>query len=146
MECNTELLPIAGVVIGAAIPLLKDWLSGRRVEKIEKIKLHDIKKLEAYQRAYKFSSTLRLSLLDSTQSEDLAFLNGCAAELFSTIGYLPYYSPQVRSSLVELEQVIEAVMNNIMDEEYNIGLVEKRVGPLSIRLKSEIIKELNAWW
>ncbi|TWC34573.1 hypothetical protein FBY03_11225 [Pseudomonas sp. SJZ079] len=37
-------------------------------------------------------------------------------------------------------------MNNIMDEEYNIGLVEKRVGPLSIRLKSEIIKELNAWW
>jgi hypothetical protein len=73
IEFSTSLPPIIGVVVGAAIPLIKDWISGRRAEKLERIKLHDVQKISAYQKAYKFSLSLRMSLKDRTQSKDLAF-------------------------------------------------------------------------
>jgi len=145
MELPPSLLPIIGVVVGAAIPLAKDWLSGRRAEKLERIKLHDAQKISAYQKAYKFSSTLRMSLKDGTQSKDLAFLNGCAAELYLVIENLPYYSPTIRNSLIELEGIIEFVMNNIIEKEHNSNMVSEKVSPISDRLKREILNDFKIW-
>jgi len=88
---------IIGVLVGAAIPLSKDWLTSRRAEKLEKIKMHDTARVKAYQAAYKFSSTLRLSLKDKTQRKDLVLLNGSAGNLLSVIENLPYYSKSVKS-------------------------------------------------
>ena len=136
---------IIGVIIGAAIPLLKDWLSARRAEKLERIKLHDTHKIKAYQMAYKFSSTLRMSLKDKTQAKDLAFLNNCASELYSVIENLPYYSKNVRSSLIELEGVMENIMNNIMERDANSDLINEKVNPISDRLSKEILCDYKIW-
>lgn len=136
---------IIGVIIGAAIPLFKDWLYARRAEKLERIKLHDAQRIKAYQMAYKFSSTLRGALKDKTQAKDLAFLNGCAAELYSVIENLPYYSKSVRSSLIELENVMEDVMNNILDQDANSDLITEKVNPISERLRNEIRCEFKVW-
>lgn len=136
---------IIGVVVGAAIPLLKDWLSSRRAEKLERIKLHDTQKIRAYQMAYKFSSTLRMSLRDITQAKDLAFINSCAAELYSVIENLPFYSKSVRSSLIELESVMEHVLNNIQDKDANSDLIVEKVYPISERLRNEILCDFKVW-
>lgn len=141
----TDLLPLIGVIVGAAIPLVKDWLSGRRAEKLERIKLHDAQKLTAYKRAYKFCSVLRLYLRDQAQSKDLAFLNGCAAELYRVLEELPYYSSTIKNSLIELESAIEFVMNNIMDVKVNSTMVIEKVEPISDRLKNEILSDLRVW-
>ncbi|MDA3807233.1 MAG: hypothetical protein PF440_04885 [Thiomicrorhabdus sp.] len=136
---------IIGVITGAAIPLLKDWLSARRTEKLERIKLHDTQKIKAYQIAYKFSSTLRMSLKDKSQAKDLAFLNNCASELYTVIENLPYYSKRVRSSLIELESVMENVMNNIMEKDANSDLINEKVNPISDRLRNEILCDFKVW-
>jgi len=136
---------IIGVLVGAAIPLLKDWLSSRRAEKLERIKLHDTQRIKAYQAAYKFSSTLRMSLKDKTQAKDLAFLNDSAAELYSVIENLPYYSKSVRSSLIELEGVMEHVMNNILDKDANSDLITEKLNPISERLRNEILCDFKVW-
>lgn len=136
---------IIGVLVGAAIPLLKDWLSSRRAEKLERIKLHDTQRIKAYQTAYKFSSTLRMSLKDKTQAKDLAFLNGCAADLYSVIENLPYYSKSVRSSLIELEGAMEHVMNNIRDKDANSDFIIEKVNPVSERLRNEILCDFKVW-
>lgn len=145
IEFSTNLLPIIGVVVGAAIPLIKDWISGRRAEKLERIKLHDVQKISAYQKAYKFSSSLRMSLIDRTQSKDLAFLNACAEELFLVIENLPYYSPTIRNSLIELEGIIEFIMNNITEEDKNSNMVNEKVSLISEKLKREIINDFKIW-
>jgi len=144
-EFLKDLLLIFGVIVGAAIPLVKDWLFGRRAEKLERIKLHDSKKIEAYQKAYQFSSTLRLSLIDSTQTKDLAFLNSCAAKLFSLLEELPYYSPKIREILIELEGVMESVMHNVINMENNSKMICEKVSPISIKLKDEILNDLKVW-
>lgn len=136
---------IIGVLIGAAIPLFKDWLSARRAVKLERIKLHDTQKIKAYQIAYKFSSTLRMSLKDKTQAKDLAFLNGCASQLYEVIENLPYYSKNLRVSLIELESVMEHVMNNIMEQDTNSDLVTDKVSPISERLRNEILSDYKIW-
>jgi len=136
---------IIGVLIGAAIPLFKDWLSARRAVKLERIKLHDTQKIKAYQIAYKFSSTLRMSLKDEAQAKDLAFLNGCASELYEVIENLPYYSKSLRTSLIELESVMEHVMNNIMEQDSNSDLVTDKVSPISERLRNEILNDYKIW-
>jgi len=136
---------IIGVLIGAAIPLFKDWLSARRAVKLERIKLHDIQKINAYQIAYKFSSTLRMSLKDKTQAKDLAFFNGCASELYEVIENLPYYSKNLRVSLIELEGVMEHVMNNIMEKDANSDLVTDKVSPISEQLRNEILIDYKIW-
>lgn len=136
---------IIGVLIGAAIPLFKDWLSSRRAVKLERIKLHDTQKIKAYQIAYKFSSTLRMSLKDKTQAKDLAFLNGCASELYEVIENLPYYSKNLRVSLIELESVMEHVMNNIMEKDTNSDLVTNKVSPISERLRNVILNDYKIW-
>jgi len=145
MEFMKYMLPIVGVIIGAAIPILKDWLSGRRAEKLERIKIHDSKKIEAYQKAYQFSSALRVSLDDNTQPKDLAFLNGNAATLYSVLENLPYFSPKVRDSLIQLEAVMESVMKNISDVENNSKLAREKVTPISNRLKNEILNDFRVW-
>lgn len=136
---------LIGVLIGAAIPLFKDWLSARRAVKLERIKLHDTQKIKAYQKAYKFSSTLRMSLKDKTQAKDLAFLNGCASELYEVIENLPYYSKNLRVSLIELESVMENIMNNIMEQDTNSDLVTNKVSPISERLRNEILSDYKIW-
>lgn len=136
---------IIGVLIGAAIPLFKEWLSSRRAVKLERIKLHDAQKIKAYQIAYKFSSTLRMSLKDKTQAKDLTFLNGCASELYEVIENLPYYSKNLRVSLIELESVMEHVMNNIMEKDTNSDLVTNKVSPISERLRNVILNDYKIW-
>ena len=136
---------IIGVITGAAIPLLKDWVSARRAEKLERIKLHDTQRIKAYQVAYKFSSTLRMSLKDKTQAKDLAFLNNCASGLYTVIENLPYYSKSVRSSLIELEKVMENVMTNIMERDANSDLIDEKVRPISVRLNNEILSDFKVW-
>lgn len=136
---------IIGVLVGASIPLLKDWLSSRRAEKLERIKLHDNQRINAYKLAYKFSSTLRISLKDRTQAKDLAFLNGCAAELYAVIENLPYYSKRVRGSLIELENVMESIINNVMDNDANSDLITEKVNPISERLRDEILCDFKVW-
>ncbi len=136
---------IIGVLIGAAIPLLKDWISARRAEKLERIKLHDTQKIKAYQMAYEFSSTLRVSLKDKTQAKDLAFLNNCASKLYSVIGNLPYYSKRVRSSIIELESIMEDVMNNIMEIDSNSDLINEKLNSISERLSKGILYDLKVW-
>lgn len=136
---------IGGVLVGAAIPLLKDWLSSLRAEKLERIKLHDTQRLKAYQTANKFLSSLKLSLQDKTQAGDLAFLNGSAAELYSAIDNLPYYSKSVKSSLIELDGVMEHVRSNILDKEANVNLINEKVRPISERLRNEILCDLKVW-
>lgn len=136
---------IIGVLVGAAIPLFKDWVSSRRAVKLERIKLHDTQKIKAYQIAYKFSSTLRMSLKDKAQAKDLAFLNGCASELYSVIENLPYYSKSVRTSFIELEGIMEEIMHNIMDQDSNSDLVVKKVNPISERLRNEILCDYKVW-
>lgn len=138
-------MPIIGVVIGAAIPLIKDWLSSRRAEKLERIKLHDSERISAYKKAYQFSSLLRMSLEDKTQAKDLAFLNTCAAQLISLLENLPYYSPKVRNSLIELENIVEAISSDIMNEASNSKIVIESVSKISIRLKKEILNDFNIW-
>ncbi|MDQ7059541.1 MAG: hypothetical protein Q9N62_14575 [Ghiorsea sp.] len=49
---------IIGVIAGAAIPLLKDWISARRSEKLERIKLHDTQRIKAYQVAYNLNPAI----------------------------------------------------------------------------------------
>ena len=136
---------IIGVITGAAIPLLKDWISARRAEKLERIKLHDTQKIKAYQIAYKFSSTLRMSLKDKSQAKDLAFLNNCASELYTVIENLPYYSKRVRYSLIELESVMENVMNNIMERDANSDLINEKVNSILERLSNEILCDFKVW-
>lgn len=136
---------IIGVIAGAAIPLLKDWISALRAEKLERIKLHDTQRIKAYQVAYKFSSTLRMSLKDNTQAKDLAFLNNSASGLYAGIENLPYYSKSVRSSLIELESVMENVMNNIMERDANSDLIDEKVKPVSVRLNNEILNDFKVW-
>lgn len=136
---------IIGVIIGAAIPIIKDWLSGRRAEKLERIKLHDAQKIKAYQMAYKFSSTLRVSMNDKTQAKDLAFLNNCASDLYSVIENLPYYSQHVRVSLIELENIMENIMNNIMDKDGNSNMINEKVSPISKQLNRKILEDFKLW-
>lgn len=136
---------LLGVIIGAGIPIIKDFLSGRRAEKLERIKLHDAQKLKAYQIAYKFTSTLRMSLKDATQSKDLAFLNGCAKDLYLVIENLPYFSKRLIAGFVELENVMESIMSDIMNIEGNVKLIDEKVKPLSERLRNEIVSELEMW-
>jgi hypothetical protein len=136
---------LSGVIIGAAIPLIKDWLAARRAEKIERIKLHDAQRIKAYQMAYEFSSALRLSLKDKSQDKDLSFINGCAAKLYAVNENLPYYSKSVRSSLIELEGIMETVVDSIMDKESNSDLINKKVPPISERLRGEILYDFRIW-
>lgn len=136
---------LIGVIVGAAISILKDWISARRAEKLERIKLHDTQRIKAYQIAYKFSSNLRMSLKDKTQARDLAFLNNCASGLYAVIENLPYYSKRVRSSLIELESVVEYVMNNIMERDTNSDLIDEKVKPISVRLNNEILCDFKVW-
>lgn len=136
---------IIGVLVGAAIPLFKDWLSSRRAIKLERVKLHDTQKIRVYQMAYKFSSTLRMSLKDKAQAKDLAFLNGCVSELYSVIENLPYYSKSVRNSIIELESIMEDIMNNIMEQDNNSDLVTEKVKPISERLRNEILCDYKVW-
>jgi hypothetical protein len=136
---------LIGVIAGAAIPLLKDWISARRAEKLERIKLHDTQRIKAYQIAYKFSSTLRVSLKDKSQAKDLAFLSNCASGLYAVIENLPYYSKSVRSSLIELESVMEYVSNNIMERDTNSDLIDEKVEPVSVRLNNEILCDFKVW-
>jgi hypothetical protein len=136
---------LIGVIAGAAIPLLKDWISARRAEKLERIKLHDTQRIKAYQVAYKFSSTLRMSLKDKSQAKDLAFLNNCASGLYAVIESLPYYSKKVRSSLIELESVMEYVMSNIMEIDTNSDLIDEKVKPVSVKLNNDILCDFKVW-
>ena len=136
---------LLGVITGAAIPLLKDLLAGRRAEKLERIKLHDLQRLKAYQAAYKFSSTLRNSLKDTSQATDLAFFNKCVKDLYLIIEDLPYYSENLRTKFIELEDVMESIMDNMMDKEVNSSLVKDKVMPLSVLLRDEIVLELKMW-
>lgn len=136
---------IIGVLVGAAIPLLKDWICYLRAEKLERIKLHDTQRIKAYQKAYKFSSTLRMSLKDNTQAKDLAFLNGSSSDLYSVIESLPYYSKRVRSILIDLEDVMDRIMNNILDKDANSDLVIEKVNPISDRLRHELLRDFRVW-
>ena len=136
---------IIGVITGAAIPILKDWISARRAEKLERIKLHDTQKIKAYQIAYKFSSTIRMSLKDKSQAKDLAFLNNCASELYTVIENLPYYSKRLRVSIIELESIMENIMSNIMEKDVNSDLINEKVNPISERLRNEILSDFKIW-
>lgn len=140
-----DAMPMMGVVIGASIPLIKDWLSGRRAEKLERIKLHDSERISAYKKAYQFSSLLRMSLEDKTQAKDLAFLNTCSGELYSLLENLPYYSPKVRNSLIELENVLESIMKNIMNVASNSKLVVEKVSQISSTLKQDLLEDFKMW-
>lgn len=140
-----DAMPMIGVVIGAAIPLIKDWLSGRRAEKLERIKLHDSERISAYKKAYQFSSLLRMSLEDNTQAKDLAFFNACSGQLFSLLENLPYYSPKVRNSLIELENVVESISKDILNVAGNSKVVVEKVSPISIRLKKDILDDFKMW-
>ena len=144
-ECINDFLPILGVIVGAAIPLIKDWFSASRAERLERVKLHDSKRIVAYQKAYEFSTTLRMSLKDDTQNVDLAFLNGSAAKLYAVIENLPYYSETIRNILLELESTMEFVMGNILNTEENSQMIRERVFPISVKLKNEILNDLRVW-
>mgnify|MGYP001431529896 CR=1 FL=1 len=136
---------IISFLIGAAIPLIKDWLYSLGAEKIERIKLHDLQRIKAYQIAYRLSTTLRISLRDHTQSKDLSFINGCAAELYSAIEHLPYYSKCIRSTLIDPETIMEHVMSDVIKIEENTEIITKKVLPLSKKLHHEIISDFETW-
>ncbi len=86
-----------------------------------------------------------MSLKDKTQAKDLAFLNNCAAELYSIIENLPYYSKRLRASLIELENVMENVMTNIMERDANSNLITEKVHPIAERLSNEILCDFKVW-
>jgi hypothetical protein len=51
----------------------------------------------------------------------------------------------VRSSLIELEGVMEHVMNNILDKDANSDLITEKVNPISERLRNEILCDFKVW-
>ena len=136
---------IVGVVIGAAIPLLKDFFAGRHAEKIERIKIHDSEKLKAYREALKFVSSLRFIMSDDKQSKDLVFLNGCSGVLHDVMSMLPYFSPKVREGFLEIETVMHHVMGNIMKKQENIILVMGKVPNVIDGLRKSILDDFKKW-
>ncbi|HEY3566458.1 MAG TPA: hypothetical protein VGP73_00895 [Thermoanaerobaculia bacterium] len=136
---------IVGVALGAAIPLLKDFIAGRRAEKIERLKIHDSERLKAYRKALEFASELRFIMRDDNQTKDLTFLNGCSGKLYRVLSNLPYYSPKVREGFLEMETLMCHIMGNIMDGEGNTTLVTGKVPSLIDALRKNILADFRKW-
>ena len=49
---------IVGMLIGAGLPLLRDWLSWRKDITLERLKIHDKDKLEAHKKLFAFARRL----------------------------------------------------------------------------------------
>jgi hypothetical protein len=136
---------IVGVAMGAAIPLLKDFIEGRRAEKIERIRIHDSERLKAYREALEFVSWFRFIMNDDKQTKDLTFLNGCSGKLHQVLSNLPYFSPKVREGFLVMEALMYHIMGNIMDKEGSSTLVAGKVPNVIDGLRKNILDDFKKW-
>jgi len=139
------IFTLGGVFLGLLFPLIKDLISNKAILKIERIKLHDSNKIEAYKKAYHLTDKLKIVTWESDQKIDITFLNTCGKELFEIISDMPYFSKVIRNDLLEIESLFDEVIIDFKKTDKNCELIEKRIPELFIKLRTHLLTEFSKW-
>ncbi|WP_321991487.1 hypothetical protein [Marispirochaeta aestuarii] len=143
------IFTLLGVLLGGFIPIIKDLINRKAQYKIERIKLHDQDKIEAYKTLYLLVRDLRLINHEkqdkSGQKKDLDFLGTYAKRILECNPNYPYFTKEIRNDLLKLNAVLEKVMFYVMEEDKNIKTIESELPSILLSLDKNILKEFTVW-
>lgn len=144
MESNV-IFSLIGVAIGAAIPLVKDFLQARNQRAIEIIKLHDKDKMNAYRHLLVYARTLTVITWPDNSSVYSDFKDSCKKEITKLVEFYPYYSKAVMKILDEIENLYHMT---IIDADWTIppkDVIEKKLPELSNKLYKQVTDDFKKW-
>ncbi|MDH5718928.1 MAG: hypothetical protein OEZ22_14975 [Spirochaetia bacterium] len=136
---------IGGVIIGAIIPLLKDLISNKNANKLERIKIHDKDRIQAYQDAFDFTNVLKVEYWDKNKDMDIQFLNACSEKFFKIFKQIPYYSKNVRNNILEIEELNDKLFINIANKQDNNKLVGEEISEIYKKLRKNLKDDFKKW-
>lgn len=92
-------------VAGAALPLIKDWLNNRHQFRIERLKLHDSARVEAYKRVALFAGKISGSVFPLAEDKQSAFNRIMRKHYLGQIeqDYI-YFNSRIQGILDEFEE------------------------------------------
>jgi len=135
-----------GVVLGAAGAMLKDIILRNIPVKLEKIRIHDKDRIEAYKELIVFTKDLQNSTFPAAEYKRVDFKRIMKAKYESKIlRNLPYYSKYIIERLEKMEDYYTCLIRTelIGDVDCN-DFVEKELFEMSNEINREIKKIIKS--
>lgn len=142
------LFVLAGMALAAIITFVRDIIGNRCKIKIEKIKIHDKEKLEAYKKLFVFARTITKACYPLADDHLSRFMNIMKGQFENEITtYYLYYSPKILEILDKFDDMYFSSRNRgdltIKDEEELDKFVNEEFFYSALRLKELVKKELS---
>lgn len=139
------LFTLAGVVIGAAFPFIKDLITLHENKKVEYIRLHDKDKIEAYKHLFVFSRNLLLIVLPDNENIFSEFLDYHRKQFNKIIPNYPYFSNKIRDQLNEIDSLHQMTIVNVDWIRSPEEEIEDKLPSIANSLNKYIIDEFKNW-
>src|SRR5713226_8989682 len=116
----TGLFALAGVIVGSLVPLIRDILNSRAQIRLERVRLHDVERVEAHKRLFAFARRLSNRTFPLAENKRRVFLDLMRNEYLgkAQLDYL-YFSRGVTKLLDELESQYTGMTNPDLIPEMN---------------------------
>lgn len=116
----TGLFTLAGAVVGFLVTLVRDVLNNRSQIRLEKVRLHDLERVEAHKRLFAFARRLANTTFPMAENKRKAFLHLMREEYVgkAQLDYL-YFTRSVTTLLDDLESRYTCMTDHDLIPEMN---------------------------
>jgi len=134
------LFALAGMVLGAAGAILKDIILRNQPIKLEKVRIHDKDRIEAYKELIVFTKDLQNSAFPAAESKEEDFKRIMKAKYESKIlRNLPYYNKGIIEKLEKMEDCYTCLTRPELISDVDCGdFIEKELFLMTNEMNKEI--------
>lgn len=105
IDLTAGVFTVLGALMGAGISLLKDWLNNRAQFRLEKLRLHDRDRIDAYKHLFAFTGRLSSGLFPLAEKKASAFQSTMKEHYFGKLEFkYVYFTDRIVEILEELEE------------------------------------------
>lgn len=141
----TGVFSLVGVIVGAAIPLVRDLLLSKNQRRIEIIKLHDKEKMDAYRHLLKYSKGLSIVAWPDNDRVYSDFITDCKNDFSKLVEYYPYYSEAIMKILDRIENLYHATIIDVEWVHPPRETIEKELPDIARTLYKQVITDFKKW-
>lgn len=145
---TTGLFTLGGAFIGLAANIFSEYLKGRKAIKLERLKIHDVEKKNAYKELIVFTKDILNNSFPMYEEKVQYFTSHMKRHYRNILSYYPYYTKAIIEILDEMEEQYTCLTSpDLIDiaDETRKDYIEKKLYEKASALYKIIKREIREW-